>query len=145
MHGRRSHREPWCVGGPWRSCHRPTLLPSPMTSELCRLMRVPLAAAEWHADRALDATEWHKNRHMRSCQEMSCTRRHRVAQPSLARPAPGRRYDETPGLAGEGVRDACLPATATMATVPRAYARCDHCGALPPAPRAWMGPDVSVA
>ena len=72
MHGRRSHREPWCVGGSWHPCHRPTPLPSPMTLELCRLMHVPLGGSEWHADRALDATEWHKNRHMRSCQEMSC-------------------------------------------------------------------------
>ena len=36
------------------------------------LMRAPLAATEWQADRALDATVWHENRYMRSCQEMSC-------------------------------------------------------------------------
>ena len=36
------------------------------------LMRVPLAATEWQADRALDATVWHESRYMRSCQEMSC-------------------------------------------------------------------------
>ena len=36
------------------------------------LMCAPLAATEWQADRALDATVWHENRYMRSCQEMSC-------------------------------------------------------------------------
>lgn len=36
------------------------------------LMRLPLAATEWQADRALDATVWHESRYMRSCQEMSC-------------------------------------------------------------------------
>ena len=36
------------------------------------LMRVPLAATEWQADRALDATVGHERRYMRCCQELSC-------------------------------------------------------------------------
>ena len=41
--------------------------PSPMAPELRCLTDVPLNAIEWHAHRALDATEWRGSRHMRSC------------------------------------------------------------------------------
>ena len=51
--------------------HRGAILANLCTLLRCR-PRVPLAATEWQADRALDATAWHENRHMRSCQEMLC-------------------------------------------------------------------------
>ena len=51
--------------------HRGAILANLCTLLRCR-PRVPLAATEWQADRALDATVWHENRYMRSCQEMSC-------------------------------------------------------------------------
>ena len=51
--------------------HRGAILANLCTLLRCR-PRVPLAATEWQADRALDATVWHESRYMRSCQEMSC-------------------------------------------------------------------------
>ena len=51
--------------------HRGAILANLCTLLRCR-PRLPLAATEWQADRALDATVWHESRYMRSCQEMSC-------------------------------------------------------------------------
>ena len=84
---------------------------------------MPLDASEWHVHRALDATEWHN------------------------RASPGRRPgDATTRRLGwwEGVCG--TPAYQSPPRRSRSLVRMrDHCGALPPAPRAWMGPDVSVA
>ncbi len=57
-------RESTTVSGPYPLHHRPAPPDGPWG--------VPLDAAEWHEDRALDATGWCGSRHMRSCQELRC-------------------------------------------------------------------------